>query len=97
MTLHGYSVPEPEKHEEAEEIVGVLDLPIFPNSNQILYPNQLSSFISYTWYMSRANIVSINIQNKLRRGRKNKIKNIKNKKSAIMSLAPNQANANPRP
>jgi len=34
-----------------------------------------SSFISYTWYMSRANIVSINIQNKLRRGKK-----IKNKK-----------------
>jgi len=29
-----------------------------------------SSFISYTWYMSRANIVSINIQNKLRRGKK---------------------------
>jgi len=32
-------------------------------------PDQ-SSFISYTWYMSRANIVSINIQNKLRRGNK---------------------------
>jgi len=29
-----------------------------------------SSFISYTWYMSRANILSINIQNKLRRGKK---------------------------
>jgi len=28
-----------------------------------------SSLISYTWYMSRANIVSINIQNKLRRGK----------------------------
>jgi len=48
-----------------------------------------SSFISYTWYMSRANIVSINIQNKLRRGKKiskNKISK-KIKKSAIMSLA----------
>jgi len=32
--------------------------------------------------MSRANIVSINIQNELRRGNK-----IKNKKSAVMSLA----------
>jgi len=40
--------------------------------------------------MSRANIVSINIQNKLRRGKKNKKNKIlknKNKKSAIMSLA----------
>jgi len=38
--------------------------------------------------MSRANIVSINIQNKLRRGKKikNKIKKYL-KKSAIMSLA----------
>jgi len=37
------------------------------------YVRQLSiksSFISYTWYMSCANIVSINIQNKLRRGKK---------------------------
>jgi len=39
--------------------------------------------------MSRANIVSINIQNKLRKGKKiiKKILKNKNKKSAIMSLA----------
>jgi len=38
--------------------------------------------------MSRANIVSINIQNKVRRGKKNKkiLNKLKNK-SAIMSLA----------
>jgi len=32
--------------------------------------NIQSSFISYTWYMLRANIVSIYIQNKLRTGSK---------------------------
>jgi len=38
--------------------------------------------------MSRANIVSINIQNKLRKGKnKKKILQNKNKKSPIMSLA----------
>jgi len=48
----------------------------------IIIINQ-SSFISYTWYMSRAHVVSIHIQ-KYNQKRKKEIK----KNSAVMSSSP---------